>query len=496
MKSSLVKSALAPVVAILLAGTALRFHALVQSGRFQADEALFSTFARAAALNGQWLFPGPLDKPPLALYVSALSMARLVDSEKPVGLPDLSPRMGEFAARLPGTLAGIALIPLAYAQARALYPARRGVALLAAALVAFSPFAVAFAATAFTDALMLPLLALALAAVARLRWATAGIALGLAFLAKQQALLMLPLAAGIGWALETRRLWPRLLRLLAPVAMAVLLLFAWDGARGQSPGVWALAAANNNPWRLLRPEEVWPRLAAWARHGAWLLSPPPVTVALLAVALAAFVARARSFSQARLVDSVLLAYVAGYLLLHWLVAFNTYDRYLLLILLPLALPAARGGDWLLRRSPRSLRLAAMILLAIGLGAGGLAAASRHTPAAEMSRRQAGIDEAAAFLAGRAPGAIIYDHWLGWELDYYLGQWSDKRRVYYPSPTALAAGALRQPDPAPRYFVAPVLQPHDRWLDALRAAGFNVATVYDDTRFVIYELLPPREAAPA
>ncbi|MFN8371501.1 MAG: hypothetical protein U0694_01290 [Anaerolineae bacterium] len=50
--------------ALLLLAAFLRFHALAQDVRFHADEALFATFARSsAALDGQWLFPGALDKP-------------------------------------------------------------------------------------------------------------------------------------------------------------------------------------------------------------------------------------------------------------------------------------------------------------------------------------------------------------------------------------------------------------------------------------------------
>lgn len=482
-------------IVIVLLGAALRFHALGQSGRFHADEALFSTFARAAALNGQWLFPGPLDKPPLALYASALSMALLVDSEKPVNLPDLSPRTGEFAARLPGTLAGILMMPLAYALARSLYAADRATALTALALTSFSPYAIAFAATAFTDSLMLPLVALALFAAARSRWAMAGVALGLGFLAKQQALLALPLVAGIGWAADDRPFWPRVMRLIAPVAGAAALLFIWDGARGQPDGVWVLAAANNDPWRLLRAEEVWPRLAAWLQHGAWLLGPPAVTALLLATGLLSVIARRQHTNRQRLFDLVALTYALAYVLLHWLVAFNTYERYLLLILPPAALLSARGVSWLVDRArwPALLpagRWLVALLRSTGLIAGGVAAASRGGPLENARHRQAGIDELAAFLESRSPGAIVYDPWLGWELGYYLGQWTDKRRVYYPSPAELAAGALQQPDPAPRYFVAPAWQPHRHWLEALHEAGFTISAVYDDTRFVAYELLPP------
>jgi hypothetical protein len=50
---------------ILLLGIGLRFHALARDMRFHPDEALFATFARAAAVKGDWLLHGSLDKTPL-----------------------------------------------------------------------------------------------------------------------------------------------------------------------------------------------------------------------------------------------------------------------------------------------------------------------------------------------------------------------------------------------------------------------------------------------
>ena len=68
------KKAILPLL-ILLVGTGLRFHGLARDARFHPDEALYNTFARDAAVYGDWLFARPLDKPPLMLYANALSMA-------------------------------------------------------------------------------------------------------------------------------------------------------------------------------------------------------------------------------------------------------------------------------------------------------------------------------------------------------------------------------------------------------------------------------------
>ena len=115
-----------------------------------------------------------------------------------------------------------------------------------------------------------------------------------------------------------------------------------------------------------------------------------------------------------------------------------------------------------------------------------------TPGAlnEDSRDYSGITDAADYLNAQTLGAVVYDRWLGWELGYYMGQWTDKRRVYYPTPDQLVAGALALDDPAPRYLVAPSTQPVADWLDALRAAGFSVDQAYQQEGFVVYRLIPP------
>lgn len=99
----------------------------------------------------------------------------------------------------------------------------------------------------------------------------------------------------------------------------------------------------------------------------------------------------------------------------------------------------------------------------------------------------GIDQLGVYLESKPLGTIIYDHWLGWELGYYLGTWSDKRLTYYPQPILLAKDARIQADPAPRYFVAPIDAPLRPWLDALRAVGFTVRPDYRTAQQVVYRL---------
>ncbi len=478
----------ARLLLILLLAAGLRFGALARDARFHPDEALFSTFARSAALNGQWLLPGALDKPPLSIYAGALVMTAFAQPDPATNLPLLSARAGEIAARLPGVLAGLLLVAVVYRLARRLYG--EPTALIAALLLALSPFAVASSATAFTDGLMLLLMTAALWAMSERRAGLSGLCLALAFASKQQALIYLPLIAALAWALTA--LTPRqVVRMLVPLTIGAALLIGWDAARAQPGGIFALAAANNAPWRLIRSDEVLPRLQAWLTSGVTLFGFAPVTVALLALSLIVLARRLMKPDRAALVDLILLGYVIAYLLLHWLIAFNTFDRYGLPLLPPLMLLTARGlalaGRWLASPLARGV--------GIGLLCAALIAPTMSAPGDRLMiggdpHDERGIDALADSLNRRALGAIIYDHWLGWELDYYLGQWTDKRRVYYPTPATLADDARRQPDPAPRYFVAPASEPVGRWLDALRAAGFAVTLDEQSAHFVVYRLLPP------
>jgi len=479
------------LLVIVLIGAWLRWHTLAADFRLHPDEALFSTFARGAVLNGEWMLPGALDKPPLSIYAIAVSSLPFVET-RPDGLPDLRLRTGETAARLPSTLASIVSIALIYTIARRLYRDEQ-TALLAAALLAFSPFAVAFSATAFTDGLMFFWLLVSLWTLATGRWSWGRVALALAFASKQQAVLYLPLLLAIG-ILRLSFTWRKLAGFTLTFVAGVLLLLAWDTLRAQPAGIFALAIANNDPARFIRGDELIPRLVQWLSNAnAWFT---PATIIFVILGIGSVLLRAirqpRRFGSA--LDLALLGYVAIYFLMHWLIAFNTYDRYLLPLLPLVTLLAARGGiafwDWWRVRLPgNEISLAGLICLAVIAGSARDAAEGRINVGADRGEHQ-GIDRVAAYLDALPLGAIIYDHWFGWELDYYLGEWTNKRRVYYPTADALTRDALRQPDPAPRYFVAASDQPHSSWIEALENAGFAPELVYQEARFLIYELTPP------
>jgi hypothetical protein len=468
------------VISFLLTGAWLRFHALMQDVRFQPDEALFSTFARGAAINGDWMLPGALDKPPLAIYANALSMVVFGESE--------------FAARLPGTVASIFLMVVMGRLGRDLYTDqtdaiyRVPTELSATLLISLSPYAIAFSATALTDGLMLMFMVLALSMAVRGRWGWSGLCLGLAFASKQQAMFYLPLILLLGRVSVTG-----LMRFGITLAMCAGVLILWDTARGET-SIFALAAYNNDPARLIRSSEILPRLHAWLNFGKMLLGEGWVTASLIGTALITLAVRVRQ--RTAVVDVLLLTWLTGYFGLHWLVAFNTYDRYLLPALPVVILLVSRGiGAIFNRKLHRQARAnpylsTALSILLVMLLAGAWNASEGRAEINNDGEAYDGIDRLADYLNSKPVATVVYDRWLGWELGYYMGQWTDKRRVYYHTPDLLAQGALSLCEMGIRYLPAPSDQPVRPYLEALREAGFRVELTYSIPRFVVYGIIPP------
>lgn len=477
------------IIAILLIGAMLRIHALAQEVRFHPDEALFATFARNAAVQGDWMLSGALDKPPLSLYAAAISMQFTGVYVNLKGVLDLDLRQGEFSARLPSVFAGIVLIALVYALAHRVFDAPA--AQFAALLAALSPQLVGFSATAFTDLLMLMLMLAALLAAVRGHLLWSGAWLALAVCTKQQGVFYLPLI--VMWVILVQKRYPlttyavdqkdkrfrpivnthsvgQLMRFFFAFACGIVLLILWDTARYPSTSVFALAAVNNNPERFfIRLDELLPRLSIWLEYsstffGAWWLTFPLVVSGVWAMLQ----------SGGRLIG----LYIAAYFVLHWLIAFNTYDRYLLPIIPLLAIMIGRG-----LAQPRRFRRVLMVGLCVMMGL------SPMRFSTDTRARDPEIIGLAHHVNAKPLGAIVYDHWLGWEMGYYLGAWSDKRRVYYPEPQILADDALLNPDPAPRYLIAPIEQDVSAWLEPLRENGFGVALDYRNGRYIVYRVTP-------
>jgi 4-amino-4-deoxy-L-arabinose transferase-like glycosyltransferase len=443
-------------VLALLIGVGLRMGMLAQDVRLHPDEALYATFARRISLHGDLLLAdAPLDKPPLAFLAIAGSFTAL--------------GVGEFAARLPGLFSSILSLAVIYGLAQRLYADRR-VALLAMILLALSPLDLAFDATAFVDPLLTLLLLVACLFASRDQWLEAGIAFALAIATKQSALAFAPPIILLGVACTARSgwRWRKLLRrsvlrrsiaFVLPVVICGAILVAWSNARAAPVDFWTLNAINNNPGRFIRANEVVPRIERWS----YLLSNVTGFAPLLALAAVPVIPL---FSRVRrrdvLADAVLAITILAALLGYWLIAFNTYDRYVHplgpLILLLVARGATRFGTvlpWL------------MVLCMLPFP---LTALRGQLDVGGDQGHDTGIDQLAKTLNALPPDAVVYEYSLDWELDFYLGDQTRVHLIFEPSPQGLTRTVCASDQPV--YFAASVngVSP---WFLPLRERGARI-----------------------
>ncbi|MCX7707807.1 MAG: glycosyltransferase family 39 protein, partial [Anaerolineae bacterium] len=330
-----------PVTAgIVLAAGLLRLVPWLADYPLHRDEALYGYWARLIASGQDPLLLTPwIDKPPLSIYLIASSFAGL--------------GVSELTSRLPGLVASILTVPALYALAERAYD--RQTARLAAGLFALSPFAILFAPTAFTDPwLTLWLVIGAWAALLR-RGFVAGLAAGLAVASKQQGVLVGPLL--IALLLAPTRADPggwrhRLRALLAAVAGFALVfgpLTWWDSLRWHNrPSFWDRSLTTYGPL-VVAPLSLWPsRAADWAEQLGYLFGFPALSWTMLALAAWAGVRALRDCverpheQRTPLATLIVAGYATGYLVLHLVVTFQPWDRYLLPLVPLVCLLAARG----------------------------------------------------------------------------------------------------------------------------------------------------------
>ena len=497
------------LAALLVAGRLSSAHLL--ENRFHPDEAHYAGFARLIASgpgHGLLLSHIIVDKPPLSFYVQGLSVALIGSSE--------------LALRLPSLLAGILNVALVYGLGRRLY--RRPAAHAAAWALALSPFAAQFAITAFVDPLLTTLLlaALFLTAARHLLWAAA--LLGLAFATKQTALFFVPLVLALDlWLLPRpvtlrsagRRLPRTVLPIIAALVLTAIVLVAWDFRRQAPISIWQQGYSDNISSQPISLAELRPRAAAilslLAHYSDFGLINAIFLVGLAALMITGALRRARSDRF----DWLWAGYISGYLALFWLVPFNLWDRYFLPLLPLAALLAGRiaefigrlllaGSQLLLRgrtgltaQKRRLLRAEQFLLpvLALAVILPPVAVADYDfSPVGGDHGAYDGIDSAAAFIQTLPPGAILYDHWLGWELEYYLFERAVPV-VWFPDMAGLEHDLLAAPRGQPQYLIMPWWASEPDAKVAVGRAGRQLVAVHSSYRrdgivsITVYQIAP-------
>jgi len=482
------------MVVFLLLAWALRLPPLLDN-RFHPDEALYGYWGLLIG-PGQdpWLVAAPVYKPPLLPYLIAGAQALLGNHE--------------FTVRLPGLAAGVLTVPLVAALAHSLYR-DRGVAMAAAASVALSPFAILFSATAFTDPLMVVMGLAACVAAARGRPARAGLLAGLALATKQTGLVWLPLVALV--QISNPKIKPRAIPLIiGHWSLVILLVFAWDAMRVTqgAESFWRMGVTGYGGLRLIWPRELWARLRGWAGLMRYIFVSPVVNGALL-LGLPLLIwnsiqipniksplSNLGRYTRESLVDLFLIFFLLIYLFLHWLLAFPVWDRYLLSLVPVLAILLARVLVLLasyIRSTTRNLPLFIVhcsLLVSLALPAWN-ASHSRYPVGGDHGAYD-GIEKVAAFLRELPAGAVVYQHWLGWQYAYYLFG-GPVCLAYWPTPTWLARDVQAFGAGDPRYITFPSWEQSARVKSALAGAGYGLEPVLTTTRrdgtrsFTVYHI---------
>lgn len=450
--------------------------AVAPTRRLHPDEAFFLTFARHAAVNGDWWLLGALDKPPLAIYAHALAFTFAGVDSLPNGVLTLDARKGEFVGRWLSLMTGMSLLALVLRLSYDL-TRRHAIALLVGTMLAgaLTPYS----ASAFMD---VPLLAFAFAALVSARrgaWRTAGVWLSLAFAVKPQAIFFAPLCLLWGW--QHRR---QMGRAFHPLALAGVGLLVWDSLR-EGTSVFVLGAHNNTePLRLSLPS-----LSQLGRvlgldpasfASAWQACVVALVGALISVGAWRTKGRAKAIAPGAW-------WALGLVGMHALVGLRWHERYSLLVVpvwamvgawgvfhpLPTRVQSVRAWATPLRRI-LSLWLCAHLLLSVRI------APHDSTPMLALAEH----------LNAKPIATVVYDRWLGWQLRYYLGQWTDKRLTYYPTPSAWVVDALALRETGVRYFVGLEGENVGAWLSIACEAGFGVALDWHQPPYSVYALTPP------
>lgn len=404
------------------------------------DEALYASWAMAMRHGNPWLAGLPIDKPPLYLWLLAIWQSWLGETVPAMRL--LNASITAFN------------VVLVYALGRQLADRRTG--LLAAAVFAASPFTILFAPTLYTDPLLILWFLAACLAATRGRWTGLGLCLGLALITKQHGLLLAPLPLLLALPhlrpLAGRSRSAALARLALGLVLPVAVACGWDALRGSQsltggpPNIWQQSTISYGGLALAAPA-TWPaRVRGWLALGQYITGFLPATfmVALSAVVLLTGTQRVLSRRADRSAGvhhqgwRLIVAFGLSYLVVHTVVGFQVWERYLL-PLVPLAALTA-GWGWS-RLTPRA-GVVMLLVLACCLLPPALVATRSGYPIGGDHGTYDGIDVAAATIRQVLPDnkwGVLYHHSLGWHWRYYLAG-TQFQQVYYATPADLAADA--------------------------------------------------------
>lgn len=506
------------LLVITIIGALIRIS-LLGRNRMHVDEALYSSWALSIA-SGKDIFLRfvLVDKPPVPIYILALFFRLFGTSE--------------IVARLPNLLASVAGIIVLYHIGKHLYG--QGAGLLAATLLAFSPYDIQFAPTVFNDPLMVILAYSAVLLALHQRSLAAGLCFGLACMSKLLALALIPvLLVAFYVSLEgvkpLRSLWRMLLIAGAGTLAICAGVGVWDIViRANMPRFLTVQTVNYNGLNIVSADEIWQRLTTWTGYLQYVTGSLWLNIVFI-VGLAVILMQAIYYKMHRLGTQVNLGLICAgvlYLVPFSLLSFRLYDRYLLplvpLVVLLLAwflsviyrVAADKLGRLLSSHTteigvkvppipePRVaaansvLALILITLLGIALYRPVRTALDYAYPLGGDHGTFQGIDTVAAYYRGNSPaGSIIYHKDLGWHYAFYLFD-APFHLVYYENNDALPqviTEALERYPAASQYVTLEQWMSDGELRATLARAGWHLVEQYRTFRpdgslsFIIYRI---------
>lgn len=427
---------------------------LLSSQRFHHDEALYATWAlKIVSGDDPWLTDTPIDKPPLFLYTVAGAMGLL--------------GVTETVARLPSLIATALTVLLTFWLGRKLYS--DGVGLLAAWLVALSPFTILFAPTAFTDPMLVAFVLASCLAASYNRAGWAGIFLGLAIATKQQGVFFMPLVMVLlvlnadpfnalpNTKHETRNLFRIPITFLLTLLLTVLPALIWDFSRNQPSGFFE-QSLNNYGGLFADFAGFYERGQGFLELLVYGTASPLLNIIFLVGIPVLLIYGLRLMAKGNTTfqfDWSLVLFTLAFLLLHVVFSFQVWDRYLLGLIPLLALVLARvlllpyfifKNQWpntqpaLQSIFNAIIGLALFLLLALALPPSIQDATNARYPLGSNSQAVHGIEQITAYLQGNVGAdSTLYHHWLGTHWRFYLWDYPYDLQ-YWETPTELVAKA--------------------------------------------------------
>jgi hypothetical protein len=347
-----------------------------------------------------------------------------------------------------------------------------------------------------------------LVAVSEGRWGWAGVLAGGAAATKQSGLIFLPLVVLVGLVRHTR---PRqrisdnlawLVKGTAGFGAGAFFVGVWVWVRAAPLSFWQAGMAANDPGRIIRAGEVWPRLMGWGRWLTAVTGPLWLTLAVAGgIAAATFWLVWRGRQRRSAASAVVLAsFLVAYLGLLWLVAFPLLDRYLLPVIGLGSVLTAGLFEEILNVTRTRWAAGVGLLVVVAMIAPAMRAAYGAYPVGGDHGQFDGVDVVAESLRELPVGSVVYYTSLGWPLAYYLGD----APIYLASIDSgaaladdLATFAARDSETV-RMIVLPDRESHIEILGPAAQAGFQFEPVLEtanrqgEPTFVVYRIRQPQD----